>query len=238
MSNFTKGFLIFIGVIVAIALVGLMLFFAITAMVRQTARDALSPISQANGSLQTKVAQLTNQTPTVIPNPITVIHEIRSLARLETVQYTLEKVITVEKGQDQLGFLFGDKLLFVAHGRVIAGVDLSRMSPDDMWVKNQVLYVRLPAPEVFVVALDSDKSYVYNRETGLLNKGDVNLEKTARQAAEKEILQAAVDDGMLNQAQQNAESYMSRMLRSLGYPDVVFVHDQTPQPALPTPTAQ
>lgn len=238
MSNFTKGFLIFIGVIVSVAVIGLVLFFAITEMVRNTARDALSPISQANGSLQTKVAQLSNQTPTVIPNPITVIHEVRSLARLETIQYSLEKVITVEQGQNQLGFLFGDKLLFVAHGRVIAGVDLSRMRPEDMWVENQVLNVRLPPAEVFVVNLDSDKSYVYNRETGLLTKGDVNLEKVARQAAEKEILKAAIDDGMLAQAQQNAESYMSRMLRGLGYPDVVFVHDQTPQPALPTPTAQ
>jgi hypothetical protein len=104
------------------------------------------------------------------------------------------------------------------------------MRPEDMVVKDNVLYMRLPPAEVFVATLDNDKSYVYNRDTGLLTKGDVNLENTARSAAEKEILQAAIDDGILTQAQQNAESFMSRMVRGLGYPDVIFVHDGTPQP--------
>jgi hypothetical protein len=74
-----------------------------------------------------------------------------------------------------------------------------------------------------VVNIDNEKSYVYNRDTGLLTKGDINLERTARIAAEKEIQKAAVDDGILNQAQENADNYMSRLLRGLGYPDVVFV---------------
>jgi hypothetical protein len=237
MSNLSKGILIFLGVVVAIGLLGVGLFFAVTMMVKRTAEQALSPVTQTNRTLETRVAQFMNPTPTVLPDPVTVIHEIRSLARLETIQYTLEKVITVEQGQNELGFLFGDKLLFVGHGKVIAGVDLAKLRPEDMWVDGKVLNVRLPPAEVFVVTLDNDKSYVYNRDTGLLTKGDVNLEKTARQAAEKEILQAAIDDGILNQAQQNGESYLSRMFRGLGYPDVVFVHDNKAQPAA-TPTPQ
>jgi hypothetical protein len=230
MSTFTRRFLIFIGIMVVLTLLGIGMFYVISEIIRQTAQEALSPVTDANNSLETRVAQFMDRTPTVIPNPVTIIHEVRSLARLETIQYTMEKVITVEEGQNELGFLFGDKLLFVGHGRVIAGVDLARMQPKDMWVEGDVLYVRLPAAEVFVVNIDNDKSYVYNRETGLLTKGDVNIEKTARVAAEKEIHQAALDDGILVQAQQNAESYLSRMLRGLGYPDVIFVYDATPVP--------
>lgn len=230
MSQFSRRFLIFIGIIVVLVLLGIGLFFLISELISRAAREALSPVTQANSNLETRVAHLTDRTPTVIPNPVTIIHEVRSLARLETIQYTMEKVITVEEGQNELGFLFGDKLLFVAHGRVIAGVDLARMQPKDMWVEGNVLYVRLPPAELFIVNLDNDKSYVYNRETGLLTKGDVNIERTARVAAEKEIQQAALDDGILLQAQQNAESYLSRMLRGLGYPDVIFVYDSTPVP--------
>ncbi len=239
MSNFQKGFLIFIGVVVVVGLLGLGLLFAVTAMVRQTANEAVAPLRQGNQALATRMSEILNPTPTVLPDPVTVIHEIRTLARLETIQYTMEKVITVEEGQNQLSFLFGDRLLFVGHGTVIAGIDLAQMNPDDMWVKGDVLYVRLPPAQVFVVTLDNQKSYVYNRDTGILTKGDVNLESTARSAAEKEILKAAIDDGILNQAQQNAEAYMSRLLRGLGYPDVIFVHDTTPQPTvLPTLQAQ
>lgn len=237
MSTFTKGFLIFIGIVVFLGLLGVGGFIAIGELMRRTAEQAISPIAQTNQTLSTRVAQFMNPTPTVLPDPVTVIHEVRSLARLETIQYTLEKVITVEKGQNELGFLFGDKLIFVGHGRVIAGIDMTRLRPEDMWVEGQVLNVRLPPAEIFVVTLDNDKSYVYNRDTGLLTKGDTSLEQTARVSAEKEIQQAAIDDGITAQAQQNAESYLSRMLRGLGYADVVFVHDNKATPA-PTVTPQ
>ncbi len=223
---------IFLGIIGGLALLGVAMFFIISALIRQTAQEALSPVTQMNSSLQTRVAEIANPTPTVIPDPITIIHEVRSLARLETIQYTMEKVITAEQGQGELGFLFGDRLLFVGHGQVIAGVDLARMRPEDLWVEGEVLYARVPPAEVFVATLDNDKSYVYNRDTGLLTKGNVDLETTARVAAEREILKSALEDGILNQAQQNAESYLSRMLRGLGYADVIFVYDQTPQPTI------
>jgi len=205
-------------------------------MVRQTAEEAVAPIHNANAYLQTQVAELLHPTPTILPNPVTIIHEVRSLARLETIQYTVEKVITAEQGQGTLDFLFGDKLLFVGHGTIIAGVDLSRLEPDDIWIENEVLYFRMPQAEIFVIDIDNEKSYVYDRETGLLTKGDVNLEKAARIAAEQEISKTAIEDGIISQAQANAESYMSRLVRSLGYPDVIFVDPiplSTDQPEKP-----
>jgi uncharacterized protein YggE len=64
---------------------------------------------------------------------------------------------------------------------------------------------------------------VYNRETGLLTHGDINLETTARQAAEQQIRQAALEDGILRQAQANAENYMQSLLNKLGYSQVIFI---------------
>lgn len=236
-TSWVRGVLIFLAVVIVLGLLGVGLVVGIGEVIRRTAEQAIAPVNQTNQALATRVAQYMHPTPTVLPDPVTVIHEVRSLARLETIQYTLEKVITAENNQNQLSFLFGDKLIFVGHGRVIAGVDLAKMGPQDMWVSGQVLYVRLPQAEVFVATLDNDKSYVYNRDTGILTKGDTNLETTARQVAEKEILQSAINDGILTQAQQNAESYMSRMLRGLGYPDVIFVHDHQATP-VPTVTPQ
>jgi hypothetical protein len=235
MSNVAKVLLIFAGVILVIGLLFAAMFFAITMVVRQTTADALAPITNTSRSIETRVAQFLNPTPTIIPNPITIIHDVRSLARLETIQYTMEKVITAEEGQDTLSFLFGDRLLFVGHGRVIAGIDMAKLRPEDMWVEGQVLYMRLPPAEIFVVTLDNERSYVYDRSTGLLRQGDINLERAARIAAENEILNAAVEDGILNQAQQNAESYMMRLLRSLGYPDVIFVNGAPAPTATPQP---
>jgi hypothetical protein len=228
-DNNIRAWVLVIGILLIVSVVAVAIIFAVTQSLQQ-AQQVFQPMSDMTSNLGTQVSQALHPTPTVIPDPITVIQEVRSLARLETIQYTVEKVITAETGQGAFGFLFGDKLIFVAHGEVIAGVDLSKMQPGDMMAQNGVLYVHLPEAEVFVSRLDNDKSYVYNRDTGVFTRGDVNLETAARQTAEKEIQKAAVEDGILTQAQQNAQSYLYRMFTSLGYHDVIFLA-ATPPPS-------
>lgn len=199
--------------------------YFIVQTVRDTAASAAQPfeqVNQANQALQTQMAQLANPTPTIIPDPVTYINEIRALARLETIQYSVEKVITAEVGQGTFGFAFGDKLLFVAHGIVIAGIDMEKLQPSDMRFDGNVLFVRLPPTEIFIATLDNEKSYVYDRDTGLLTQGQVDLETLARQSAEDEIRKAALEDGILLQAERNAETYLIKFFNALGYDNVIF----------------
>lgn len=207
-------------VVLLITVIGSVIFFSLT--ITQTIRAAVSPIQNVNRSISTQVSKLLNPTPTVIPDPVTIIREVQSLARLETIQFTVEKVITAEINQGVFGPLFGDRLLFVAHGYVIAGIDLSAIETEDLRLEDGVLHVNLPDAEVFVATLNNDESYVYDRTTGILRKSDQDLETNARQVAEAEILKAAIDDGILEQAQQNAEVYLERLFNTLGYKEVVF----------------
>jgi high-affinity nickel permease len=218
-----KSILWFVVILLVIATVWFLI-----ASINNSVKQALSPLRQANSLLGTQVSELLHPTPTILPDPVTIIHEVRALARLETIQYSVEKVITAEENQGLFGPLFGDRLLFVAHGMVIAGIDMEKMSPTGLSLQNEVLNVSLPPAEVFVATLDNQKSYVYDRQAGLLTHGDVNLETAARQAAENQIRQAALDDGILALAQQNAETYLTRFFLSLGYPDVIFVTPGAP----------
>lgn len=192
---------------------------------KATADRALAPVEQANAEIRTQVASILNPTPTIIPDPITIIRDIRTLARLETIQYTVEKVITAEVGQEEFAFLFGDRLLFVAHGLVIAGVDMRSLDEDDFKIEGENVFITMPPAEIFVATLDNDKSYVYDREQGILTQGDPNLETQARQVAEDEILNAALEDGILDQAQENAEVFLEFFLQNLGFQEVVFVYE-------------
>jgi hypothetical protein len=220
-----KGWVVIAGVLLVLALTGAGLIFA----VQRTMQRAIDPVQDLSGNVATQVANVLNPTPTILPDPITIIRDVRTLARFETIQYSVEKVITAETGQGAFGFLFGDRLLFVAHGVVIAGIDLALLGPGDLWVEGGVLHVRLPDPEVFIASLDNEKSYVYYRDTGVLTKGDINLETEARRVAEMEIENAALEDGILVQARLNGENYLARLLRDLGYPEVIFV-TSTPEP--------
>jgi hypothetical protein len=223
------GWVLVIGILIIIGLVA----YQVLSIVRQSVSQAqqfVQPVADLSNGIGTQVAQLLRPTPTIVIDPVTIIHEVRSLARLETIQYTVEKVITAETGQDQFGFLFGDRLLLVAHGKVIAGVDLEKLGPENLRVVDNVLYVKLPEPEIFLATLDNEKSFIYDREKGILTSGDVNLETLARQAAEQEIEKAALEDGILELARQNAENYLSRLFRDIGkYSEVIF-EQPTPQP--------
>ena len=208
-----------------VLVVGLLLIAAVTGFaVVSTLRRVTEAPANITGDIATQVQEIIHPTPTIYPDPVTVIREVRALARLESAQYSIEKVITAEVGQEALGGLFGDRLLFVAHGDVIAGVDLSRLRNSDLTVTpdGRVTLI-LPAAEIFVATLDNDKSYVYDRQTGILTKGDANLETQARQVAEKEIERAALEDGILDLAQTNAAAFIEGLLRSLGFTEVVIV---------------
>ncbi len=209
---------------VVIILMGVVIFLAISvAVLLRGVQQATQPVIELQQGVSTEVARLLHPTPTIIPDPVTIIHEVQSLARLETIQYSVEKVITAETRQGPFGFLFGDRLLLVAHGSVIAGVDLAEITESDISVDEQgVVTLQLPPAEIFIAALDNEKTYVYDREVGFLRRGDVELESAARLAAEKEILEAALSDGILEQAQVNAEAYLFRLLGSLGFSNVRF----------------
>lgn len=211
-------------VVASLVLVGIVGWgmLQVLGLVRDTAAASLNPVQQLSESVSTQVANVLHPTPTVIPDPVTIVHEVRSMARLETIQYSVEKIISAETRQGLFGFLVGDRILFVAHGTVIAGVDLQKLQPEDMRVEGGVLYVTLPPAEIFVATLENDKSYVYDREQGVLTRGDQNLETVARQAAEDEIEAAALADGILAQAQVNAENFLYHFFLQLGFPEVIF----------------
>ena len=209
----------------ALLILGLLIIAALTGYgLISVLRGAVQPAAQAGGQVATTVALILPPTPTPLPDGEAVVLAMRSVARLETAQFTIEKVIIKELGQGALGALFGDRVIFVAHGEVIGGVDLSKLVQGDVAVlPNGKAFVTLPAAEILVTTIDNDKSYVVDRQTGLLTKGSISLETEARQEAQHEIESAALEAGILDQAQKNAETYLRQLMSALGYTDVTFV---------------
>lgn len=151
-----------------------------------------------------------------------VIKEIRALQRLETASFTIEKIIDGGTTGNNIfqQFLFGDKILLIAHGQVIAGFDLSQISEKDIEVKDTTLRIVLPKPEILVATLDNTQTKVYDRQKGLLNPGEKDLETNARKAAEDSIRQAACDGGILTQASDNARKQLTSLFTALGFTQI------------------
>lgn len=157
-------------------------------------------------------------------NRVAVIKQMRSLARLETASFTIEKVIDAGTtgGNVFQQFLFGDKILLVAHGQVIAGFDLSQISDRDVQVSGKTLRLTLPPPQVLVATLDNTQTKVYDRKRGLLADSNTDLESKARGAAETSIKEAACKGDILNQASENARKQLTSLFTSLGFETVTI----------------
>ena len=150
-----------------------------------------------------------------------VVNKIQTLNRLETVVYSLDSVVEGDRSSPVFpDILVGDKILLVVHGESIAGIDLSKLKPEDVQIdKNdpRSIHVSLPPSEVFVTTLDNQHTRVYSRVTGLLVPADANLESDTRAKAQVQLQDAALKDGILDAARKNARATVTTLLYGLGF---------------------
>ncbi len=151
----------------------------------------------------------------------TVVSRIQRLERLETVTYTMDKIVEGDRTSSILpDFLVGDKLLLLVHGQAIAGVDLSQLKPSDVTVNGKSVTVHLPPAQIFVTALDDGQTRVYSRTTGWFVQADPNLESEVRDKAEQELRSSALAAGILLTAHNNAAATITRLLLTFGFTQV------------------
>lgn len=179
-------------------------------------RDAVSSISNPLDHVLTDLSALVaSPTPTIGVNTAAVVQRVQQLRKLETTSYTVEKVIEAGiQGNTFENILFGDRLLLIAHGTVVAGIDLSKLKEEDVVLApdKRTLTIRLPPVEIFSVTLDNNKTRVYDRQQGLLAPTNKDLETQARQSAEQQILAAACEGEILYQAHRDSQEIMRQLL--------------------------
>ena len=98
-----------------------------------------------------------------------------------------------------------------------SGVDLSRVGPDDVIIHGKSITLRIPKPEILSTRIDNQKTRVFSRQTGILVPVDPNLETEVRREAENQLREAALRDGILAAAGQNARATLTTLLQGFGF---------------------
>jgi len=153
-SRFSAGvvFALIIGLFAGVLCFGAMGWLMLS---RSSGRALLSHVWSA----------ATGRTLSIDVSQPTVVDRIQRLQRLETVVYTMDKLVTGAKENPVLpDFLEGDRLLMMVHGEVVAGIDFSNLKPGDVRVEGKQVQLHLPAAEVFSARIDSAKTRVYSRK--------------------------------------------------------------------------
>jgi hypothetical protein len=165
------------------------------------------------------------------------IQQMKNLNRLETQRFSIERVVEASTARgDPLDALLGERLLLIASGDVVAGVDLSKLTERDIIISpdGASVTLTLPASEIFSARLNNERTRVYDRQTRLLTQltggQDPNLETQARQEAERQILAAACENGIMQRAADEAKRSMEQFLRLLEFEQITVI--ATPGPCV------
>ncbi|MBU6410447.1 MAG: DUF4230 domain-containing protein [Verrucomicrobia bacterium] len=159
-------------------------------------------------------------------NTETVVQQVQTLADLVTVKYVVEKVEIL----DDVKWYGENRVLFLAHGVVKAGMDLKKITPADVTVSGLTIRLRLPLPQITDAYLDDSRSKVIDQTTGLLRTFDKNLQQSARQDAVQDIRLAAMDEGILLDARDRARMELKLFLLQAGFKNVEFRTSQIAAP--------
>jgi hypothetical protein len=152
-----------------------------------------------------------------------VVREIQSLSELVSVKYTVQKVVGLEEKKTPVG---AEKLLLIVQAEVLAGVDLSAMTPGSIKIlPHDEIQLALPPARIFHIVIDDKETKVWDRQITWWTpwvSPNPDLERQARLAATKSIEQAALDMGILDQARRNAETVIRNLLETLGAKSVTL----------------
>lgn len=157
-----------------------------------------------------------------------VVNKIQSLNRLQTVVYHVDSVIQSHK-QGNWYRLWQDeqKGLFIVHGRVQAGIDLSQLNAEHVEISadGQQVKIKLPPAQIFETYLD--KIEVYDVKTGLFNILDIDPQvfNQAQDEAKKQVLVSACKSDILQLANDNAQSQVQALFKLA---DVDVIVDKSP----------
>lgn len=160
---------------------------------------------------------------TVVNTPL-IIEEIKQLGRLESVEINLQQVFESSRNQDTLWGAFGEKATYLAYCQIIAGVDLSLLTEEDILIDGENIEINLPSAEIFCIYL-TENSFMVNREKGIFTSYDSQLEGQIRQKALKYFEGQAKDLGIIDTAQANAQMVVNDFLVKIGFKEISFKTD-------------
>jgi hypothetical protein len=158
----------------------------------------------------------------VIDGPA-VVKEIQQLSELVTVKYNIQKIVGLKEEKVPFG---SEQVLLMVQADVLGGIDLAALSANDVRVATDgSVTATLPPPKVMHVYVDEKQTRVWDRSKTWWTPwepADPELEQKARLAALEAVQAAALEMGILSNAQQNAEKTIREFLHAAGVESVRF----------------
>lgn len=158
-------------------------------------------------------------------NHTTILNKIEALGKLELIKYNFQEITELtEKNNNFLGiFPSGDsKAVLISQGEAVGCIDLTKIRQDDILISGDSLIIALPEPELCYHKLNMEKTRIYSIEKGVYYKDEKQMIQKAYQLAERQIRQAALESGILEQTRENSKLILLPLLEEVSNKNVYF----------------
>jgi hypothetical protein len=157
--------------------------------------------------------------------PQAVLTQVRQLSQLATVEYTIQKVVGIKEDKHPVG---SESILLIVQARVQGGVDLASLRAEDVTVhSDRTVALHLPPAKILNLSIDEKETKVWDRQKTWWAPWipySPDLEQRARLTGIETVRQAALDMGILAQADRNAETSIRGLLGLAGVKSIRIAH--------------
>lgn len=166
---------------------------------------------------------------TTLLTPTLVVQEARAAA---LVTYGQIGVVTVKKERDKAADslikplrdkLLGEELVMDVGVRIVAGVNLKHLREDDVRVNGKSAQITLPPTKVLMVYVDESLTRVVSYKAGWFSPRDIRMMDTVRREAMEALVNAAIEEDLLDKAGRQAATAVAALARGLGFEQVEVV---------------
>lgn len=162
--------------------------------------------------------------PFAAPADTAVVAQIQRLNQLATVRYTVQKVVGIREPKTPVG---EESILLIVQATVDAGIKLDQLTESDVTKRSDgALLIRIPRAEILNVAIDENATKVWDRQKTWWTPWvpySPDLESKARREGLRIARDAAIEMGILEQAESNSATAIRSLLNLSGTPEVIVI---------------
>ena len=161
-----------------------------------------------------------------------ILQQVRGVSELTTAVLSLESVVPTHQDRTLGTYVIGTtRLLYIAHGEVRAGIDLSQLSSNDITIRGDTVQIQLPPPIILDRKIDVERSQIYDYDRGFLGLGPdsaAELQTLAQRETLDDLVTAACDHQLLEQANERAIAVLSQLLDTTQTYSSISIQTQAP----------
>jgi len=151
------------------------------------------------------------------------LHQIQGASQLATVEYVLSKVVIGKKEQKLLGYAVSEAdYLAEAEARVKAGIDLSKITEQNVQVSGNFIHLTLPPVEIVNFSFPSgeikvNEDYTEDGWLAIIEASDVErFFQEAELSVRKDIQRMGFEEA----AQEKTRKFLEKFLYTAGYDSI------------------